>query len=116
MKFGATHSKHRHAHTMSALPSKQRHHRHGTASTSTTSWEQRIMKAKKLTASRRTDEQLSDSAGKACAAYLQWLEQRTARIEELRVRIETGTYHVDSATLATDLVHRTSERSDREEI
>ena len=114
MKFGATHSKHRHAHTTSTLPLKQRNHRYG--NTSKTPWEERIARAKKLTASRRTGEQTNTSAEKASAAYFQWLEQRTARIEELRSRIETGTYHIDSATLASDLLRQVSADSDSEGV
>lgn len=108
MKFGTTHSKHRHAHTTSALPATQ--HRYGNTSKgiSRTPWEERIARAKKLTASRQSGEQTNISAEKASAAYLQWLEQRTARIEELRSRIETGTYHISSATLASDLLRKTS--------
>ena len=110
MKFAATNIKHRHARTTPALPSKRRSTQDAAASRN--SWEERIAKAKKLTVSRRTGEQTEAFADKASAAYLYWLEQRTARIEELRARIETGTYHVDSATLAEDMVRKTS--SDRE--
>lgn len=111
MRFGATDIKHRHARTTSALPSKQQCNQ--ATGTGTTSWEERIMKAKKLTISRRTGEQAEAFAEKARAAYLHWLEQRTARIEELRARIETGTYHVDSATLAEDLVRKASADGER---
>lgn len=110
MKFAVTEIKHRHARIKPALPSKQRSAQDATASTN--SWEERIAKAKKLTISRRTGEQTEAFAENASAAYLHWLEQRTARIEELRARIETGTYHVDSATLAEDMVRKAS--SDRE--
>jgi anti-sigma28 factor (negative regulator of flagellin synthesis) len=108
MKFGATDIEHRHARTRSALPSRLRNNQDTSTGTGTTPWEERIAKAKKLTASRRTGEQEEAFAEKAGAAYLLWLGQRTARIEELRARIETGTYHVDSALLAEDLIRKAS--------
>lgn len=106
MKFGVTGIERRHARTSPALPTKQRSNQH--TDTSTTSWEERIAHAKKLTISRRISEQTEDFAEKSGAAYLHWLEQRTARIENLRARIETGTYHVDSTTLAEDMVRKAS--------
>jgi anti-sigma28 factor (negative regulator of flagellin synthesis) len=106
MKFGVTGIERRYARTPLALPAKQRSNRN--ARTSSTSWEERIAKAKKLTISRRTGEQAEAFAEKSGAAYLSWLEQRTARLEKLRARIETGTYHVDSATLAEDMLRNTT--------
>lgn len=115
MKFGATNTdiEHRHAHARSSSPSRLRSNQDSCTGTGATSWEERIAKAKKLTISRRSDEQEEAFAGKASAAYLHWLEQRTAHIEELRARIETGTYHVDSATLAEDLLRKASTDGER---
>lgn len=113
MKFGATDIEHRHARIRSASPSKLRNNQDTSTGTSSTSWEERIAKAKKLTTSRRSGEQEKPFAGKTSAAYLHWLEQRTDHIEELRARIETGTYHVDSATLAEDLVRKASSDGER---
>ncbi|HVB23458.1 MAG TPA: flagellar biosynthesis anti-sigma factor FlgM [Ktedonobacteraceae bacterium] len=108
MKFGATDIEHRLVRTRAASPARLRSNQDSGTGTGLTSWEGRIAKAKKLTISRRSDEQEEAFAGKASAAYLHWLEQRTAYIEELRARLETGTYHVDSATLAEDLIRKAS--------
>ena len=113
MKFGATDIEHRHTRTRSALPSRLRSNADISTDTRATHWEERMAMAKKLTISRRTGEQEAAFAGKAGAAYLHWLEQRTARIEELRAKIETGTYHVDSASLAEDLVRKASSDGER---
>jgi len=115
MKFGATNTdiEHRHAHTRAASPSRLRSNLDSGTGTGSTSWEERITKAKKFTTSRRSDEQEKAFVGKASAAYLHWLEQRTAHIEELRARIETGTYHIDSATLAEDLMRKASSDDER---
>jgi anti-sigma28 factor (negative regulator of flagellin synthesis) len=106
MKFGVTGIERRHTRTSPPVPAKQQSNQN--TGTSTTSWEERIAHAKKLTISRRTGEQTEANAEKSGAAYLHWLEQRTARIENLRARIETGTYHIDSATLAEDMVRNAS--------
>lgn len=113
MKFGATDIEHRHARTRLALPSRLKNAQDTATGSEATTWEQRIAKAKKLTVSRRSNEPEQAFDGKATAAYLQWLEQRTARIEELRARIETGTYHVDSAALAEDLLRKASADGER---
>lgn len=106
MKFGVAGIENRKARTSPELLSRQ--HSNQNTGTSTTSWEERIAKAKKLTISRRTGEQTRAFAEKSGAAYLYWLEQHKAHIEDLRARIETGTYHIDSAMLAEDIVRNTS--------
>lgn len=105
MKFGVTDVEHRLPHTKPAVSSKQRGNQQ--EDSNPTAWEERIARAKKRTTARRTSQQAEEpdaSSEKAEAAYLQWLAQRTARIEQLRARIETGTYHIDSRTLARDII------------
>lgn len=84
-----------------------------------TPWEERIARAKRRTASRRTSEDattitqaVTPAVTPAEAAYLRWLEERAARIEAIRARLETGTYRVDSTELANDIVRLASQDSD----
>ena len=102
MKFDAIDIERRRVRIKSASQAKRR----TSISTSTTPWEERIAQAKELTTVQRADKDTEAFAARAKAAYLDWSEQRTARIEELRARIETGRYHVDSITLAKDMVRK----------
>lgn len=102
MKFDAIDIERQRLRIKSALQAKQRNN----VNTASTPWEERITQAKALTSSRRADGDVEAFAARANAAYLHWLEQRMARIEELRARIETGTYRVDSTTLAKDMLRK----------
>lgn len=68
-----------------------------------TPWEERIARAQRRTASRSTNDDAATGT-QAEAAYSRWLEERAARIEAIRARLETGTYRVDSTELANDIV------------
>ena len=100
MKFDAIDIERRRVRIKSALQVKQRDN----LNTARTPWEERIIQAKELTPSQRANEDVEALAARANAAYLHWLEQGMAHIEELRARIETGTYGVDSTTLAKDML------------
>jgi anti-sigma28 factor (negative regulator of flagellin synthesis) len=102
MKFDAIDIERRRVRIKSVLQAKQRNNLH----TVRTPWEERIIQAQELTPARRADEKVEAFAAGARAAYLHWLEQRAARIEELRARLETGTYRVDSTTLAKDMLRK----------
>jgi anti-sigma28 factor (negative regulator of flagellin synthesis) len=100
MKIDAIDIERRRVRIRSALQAEQRNN----LNTARTPWEERITQAKEQVPSRQADEDVEALAARANAAYLLWLEQRMAHIEELRARIETGTYRVDSATLAKDML------------
>jgi anti-sigma28 factor (negative regulator of flagellin synthesis) len=102
MKFDAIDIERRRVRIKSALQTKQRNN----LNIARTPWEERIIQAKELTPSRRANEDVEAFAVRAKAAYLHWLEQHMAHIEELRARIETGTYRVDSTTLAKDMLRK----------
>ena len=102
MKFDAIDIERRRVRIRSALQAVQRN----SLNTARTPWEERIIQAKEQAPSWRADEDVEAFATRANAAYLHWLEQRMAYIEELRARIETGTYRVDSATLAKDMLRK----------
>ena len=110
MKFDAIDLERRRVHIKSALQAEQRNN----LNTARTPWEERIIEAKKHTPAREVDEDVEAFAARANAAYLHWLEQRMAHIEELRARIEAGTYHVDSTTLANDMLRKVAFDSENE--
>lgn len=123
MKFGVTGTGIQHTMTQQVrLPEMSREswqRGHEATGEGRTAWEVRLARAKRRTVNRRAGGENEGDLGSAenegttgpvetltpaQVAYLRWLEERAAHIEKIRARIENGTYRIDSATLAEDML------------